>query len=46
MNWFTNKLFGVKKSRNEELAENMYSALVLDGGPSSGSPSRIDATEL
>ncbi|MCE8546739.1 hypothetical protein KBY25_12990 [Ruegeria pomeroyi] len=46
MNWFTNKLFGVKKSRNEELAENMYSALVLGGGPSSGSPSRIDATEL
>jgi len=46
MNWFTNRLFGKKKSRDEELAENMYSALVLDGGPSSESPNRIDATEL
>ena len=46
MNWITKKIFGPKKSRDEELAENMYSALVLNGGPSSESPSRIDATEL
>lgn len=46
MKWLTDRLFGAKKSRNEELAENMYIALVLNGGPSSGSPDRIGATSL
>lgn len=46
MSWIINKLFGAKKSHDGELAESMYSALVLDGGPSSESPTRIGATEL
>jgi hypothetical protein len=46
MDWITNRLFGGKKSQDAELAENMYSALVLDGGPSAASSKRIDATEL
>mgnify|MGYP003139795701 CR=1 FL=1 len=46
MNWITKKIFGAKPSHDEELAGNMYSALVLDGGPSSDAPNRIGATEL
>ncbi|MDF1726775.1 MAG: hypothetical protein P1U53_03395 [Sulfitobacter sp.] len=46
MSWLRTKLFGSRKSRDQELAENMYSALVLDGGPSGEAPDHIEATQL
>jgi hypothetical protein len=46
MNWFKLKLFGPKKSRDEDLAEKLYEVLVLEGGPSSKAESHIDAVSL
>ncbi|WP_298571841.1 hypothetical protein [uncultured Aliiroseovarius sp.] len=46
MNWLRSKLIGSKPSREEQLAENLYAALVLDGGPSNASPNHIGSSEL
>jgi hypothetical protein len=46
MNWFTAKLFGKKKSRDQDLAEKLYEVLVLGGGPSSSADSHIDSSAL
>lgn len=46
MSWLKSKLFGPKKSRDEDLAEKLYAVLVLEGGPSGSADSHIDATAL
>lgn len=45
MSWLK-KVFGPKKTREEDLADKLYQVLVLDGGPSGSADSHIDATSL
>lgn len=46
MYWLKEKLFGKKKTKEEDLAQKLYDVLVLDGGPSGNAPNRIDAVAL
>lgn len=46
MGWFKEKVFGKQTPYMEELAENLYEALVLEGGPSAEAEDRIDAVTL
>lgn len=46
MSWISEKLFGKRRTYEEEFACNLYDALVLRGGPSSEADSHIDAVEL
>jgi len=45
-NWVSKKLFGTRKTREEELASNLYDALILDEGPSSDVDDHLDANSL
>lgn len=46
MRWISEKLFGKKRTYDEEFASNLYDALVLDGGPSAEAENHIDASAL
>lgn len=46
MSWISEKLFGKRQSYEEKFANNLYDAMVLNGGPSANAESNINTIAL